>query len=430
MRHTRATRQAIATVVGLLVGCGKEPTVVPTPAPPVTPLAPQPYAPPIMPNTPLGAPADIGVVALGTEVEITWTDESSAEKGFHIQRSAGPGGPWSTIGTAVSNAEEFFDGVWPVEQRYCYRVIAFNDGGESAPSSARCVVPLAAPTDLAATVATGPVITLAWSPHSPSAKGYRISRAVSPTELMPYATASATLYRDSHVQYGKSYMYSVQAVSDDGSSGPSNVVTVALSQSPPAPVTNLTAYAASFSVAISWQDHVTDESGSRVERSLDGVSGWAAVATVLAGYTEAADTDSKIVNPEHRYCYRVVQFNSSGDGPSSNVACTTTIAAPTNFQATRIAGDSIAFTWTDNSRIETGYQILVGGSLEGEGWLADLPANSQSVHLPMQPIFTNPTSVFYVEAYTETGTSDASNVVQFGAASGRVIARVRRSGSR
>lgn len=382
-----------------------------------------------MPNTPLGPPSGVDAVAIDTlQIEVRWTDQSSAESGFRVERAGSADGGWSMVGTTPPNAERFTEYGLPSEHRYCYRVIAFNASGESEPSRPDCLIPPASPTNLTANAVAGPAIDLSWSSHSPSATGYQIVRAVTPTALAPLVTVHGTSYRDTQVQYGQSYMYSVQAVSADGSSGSSNVVTIALGRTPPAAVTDVIAFAASFSVGIAWQDHLRDESGSRVERSIDGGNSWTTVTSVLAEYSDASDTDSKIVNPEHRYCYRVVQFNSAGDGSPSEVACTTTIAPPTDLQAKIIAGDSIAFTWTDNSQIERGYQIIVQSQV-GEGWLADLPANSQSAHLPMQPVFTNPTNVFYVVAYTDTGVSDGSNGIQFGTASGRLVPHAATSAS-
>lgn len=406
-------------LAGALAACATD--RLPPAAPPDTAIARPLFPPPTMPDTPLGAPSNVDAVAVDTlQIEVTWTDKSSAESGFRVERAAGADGGWSTVATTAPNVEHITEYGLPSEHRYCYRIIAFNASVESEPSPPDCLVPPAAPTDLVATAVAGSAIDFTWKSHSPSATGYRIMRAVSSSALSPLATVSVTSYHDTDVQYGKSYMYSVHAVSNDGSSGTSNVVTIALARTPPAPVTNVTAFAASFSVGISWQDHRRDESGSRVERSTDDGNSWMPVTSVLADYTDAADIDSKIVNPEHRYCYRVLQFNSSGDGPPSEVACTTTIAPPTDLAATLIAGDSIAFSWTDNSQIERGYQIIVQSQV-GEGWLADLPANSQSAHLPMQPVFTNPRNVFYVVAYTDTGMSDGSNGIQFGTASGRIL---------
>ena len=57
-----------------------------------------------------------------------------------------------------------------------------------------------------------------------------------------------------------------------------------------------------------------DETAYRLERSLDGTSGWAEVATVGQNVTSYSDTD---LVPSTTYFYRVVALNSGGESSPS-----------------------------------------------------------------------------------------------------------------
>jgi len=64
--------------------------------------------------------------------QLTWTDQSSDEAGFRVQRKPFAG-LWEEIGVAPANATSFSSA--SVSGSYGYRVIAFNANGDSISSS-------------------------------------------------------------------------------------------------------------------------------------------------------------------------------------------------------------------------------------------------------------------------------------------------------
>lgn len=66
----------------------------------------------------------------GTEVELTWTDNSTNEDGFKIDRKQGSG-QWSTIASVNSDITLYNDNGLTVNETYTYRVFSFNKGGNS-----------------------------------------------------------------------------------------------------------------------------------------------------------------------------------------------------------------------------------------------------------------------------------------------------------
>lgn len=101
----------------------------PTPPPPV--VAPTP-PPPVTPPT-----APIGISATSTSpqsVAVSWTKTSSNETGFRVERAEAQN-PFVVITNLPANSASFLDTSVQPSQSYRYRIIALNEGGESAASA-------------------------------------------------------------------------------------------------------------------------------------------------------------------------------------------------------------------------------------------------------------------------------------------------------
>lgn len=91
-------------------------------------------ATPPTPTTP-SAPTNCAAVALaGLRISVSWTDTSSNETGFRIERSVS-GGAFTTLTTAAANATSHLDTGLTEGVPYSYRVIASNTVGDSAASN-------------------------------------------------------------------------------------------------------------------------------------------------------------------------------------------------------------------------------------------------------------------------------------------------------
>lgn len=67
-------------------------------------------------------------IAHAFSVEVTWTDNSTSETGFVVQRSlTGNAEDWADIGRALPNATGYVDTVAPEGQKLWYRIYAIND---------------------------------------------------------------------------------------------------------------------------------------------------------------------------------------------------------------------------------------------------------------------------------------------------------------
>ncbi|NOT57245.1 MAG: hypothetical protein HOP18_21795 [Deltaproteobacteria bacterium] len=73
-----------------------------------------------------------------SQLTITWSDRSSNEDGFKVERKTGTTGTYAQIAQVGANVISFIDSTVTVGTTYCYRVRAFNSAGNSAYSNEDC----------------------------------------------------------------------------------------------------------------------------------------------------------------------------------------------------------------------------------------------------------------------------------------------------
>jgi serine protease len=89
----------------------------------------------VAPSTPVGPSDLLGVARSAGEVSLTWTDNSSNETSFAIQRSIRSKSSWSaftSVGSAPANATGYTDTTVEAGATYMYRIRACNAQGCSA----------------------------------------------------------------------------------------------------------------------------------------------------------------------------------------------------------------------------------------------------------------------------------------------------------
>jgi len=88
--------------------------------------------------------------------------------------------------------------------------------------------------------------------------------------------------------------------------------------------TRLVADTASTSLILTWSDNSNNESGFKIERSVDGVA-FSQLTTVGANVTTHTDRGLSFAT---RYTYRVSAYNSAGSSAATAAVAATTVAAP------------------------------------------------------------------------------------------------------
>lgn len=167
-----------------------------------------------------GPSALVATLASATSVSLAWTDGSTTERGFDIERASGSGGfaPLAVVGADVVT---YTDLTVAPGVTYTYRVRARNDVDTSAfTTSAPVAVPAppAAPDGLTATV-NGDDVRLDWLDRATNELGVDIERSVNGGPFQPLATlaADSTSYVDANLADG-TYLYRVRATNAAGPS--------------------------------------------------------------------------------------------------------------------------------------------------------------------------------------------------------------------
>ncbi len=362
------------------------------------------------------------------QVNLTWTDNSSNEDGFLIERSPDGTTNWTQVGAPAANATSFSDtsASLAVGTTYYYRVRATsNTLGASANSNVATATTAsapAAPTLLAATPeSTVLQIDLTWTDNSNNETSFTVERSADGltgwtqigalgTDANRFSDTSASLVANT------TYYYRVRAVNTVlGSSAYSNVASATTAPAPTAP-SNLAAMPSTTAIEIdlSWTDNSNNESGFSIERSPDGSTGWTAIGTVAANTTTYADTSASLAT-NTQYYYRVRATNTAaGASAYSNTANAMTTgmpAAPSNLVATASPTIvQISLTWTDNSNNENGF-VIERSSNGNNGWspVGIAAANATSFTDP-NTLSSGLTYFYRVSATNDFGASAKSNV--------------------
>jgi len=170
----------------------------------------------VLPTSPPAAPsALVAVAASGTEIDLTWSDNSYNEGGFIIQRST-DNGTFGQIQETGANVTTYQDtGLTPGSTFY-YRIYATNsigDSGFTMSVQANTPTPPVTPTNAHATNVTPTEIDFTWQDNSNNETGFRILRSSDGANfnVLALLPPNTTTYQDTPLSPGTTYDYHVQA---------------------------------------------------------------------------------------------------------------------------------------------------------------------------------------------------------------------------
>jgi alpha-tubulin suppressor-like RCC1 family protein/subtilisin family serine protease len=337
-------------------------------------------------TTPISPTNLVATAAGSAQINLTWTDRSTDELYFKLERKVGVSGGYSQIETLDPNTTSYSDtGVSGATQVY-YRIRAFSEGGNSAYSNeatATTEPTVYAPSSLTATATGADRIALTWADNSSNEVAFLIERRTGSGGTyaeIQVVSANATAFTDTDLAEGTQYYYRIRGVNSDDVksdySAEANATTLTL---PGAPTSLVATAVSGTQINLSWTDNASNESGFKIERKLGSGGTYAQIATVSANVTTYSSTGLSLSST---YYYRVCATNAVGDSSYSNEANATTLSlptAPSNLIATRVATDQINLTWTDQSSNETSFVIeRKTGSSGTYATLATLAANATS----------------------------------------------------
>jgi hypothetical protein len=307
--------------------------------------------------TPAAPTAPSGVTAAldgtGAVVQISWTDNSSSELTFYLQRSLNDT-DWTTVSTVAAGTTSATDSsLQDGATTLYYRVVAENQGGSNASTSASLTL---APTNLTVTEGASQRPVLSWTDNTLDETSFRIERLAivdltSWSEVLTSGANEQASIEDTTAVVGVAYMYRVRAARPGCYTGYSNETT--FTPAAPAAPTNLVAVpsASGTSVALSWADNSNNERAFLLQRSTDGVT-WDLLTTAGSDTTSATDPNSLDGTTTVYY-----QVTATNDGGSSASASASLSIAPTNLTVVEGADGKPVLSWDDNGTYETSFRI-------------------------------------------------------------------------
>jgi hypothetical protein len=274
--------------------------------------------PPAVPAAPTGVTATLEA---GPQVNLTWTDASSDETSFLIQRST-DGITFSDLATVGAGVVSYMDTAVTAGTTYTYQVAAVNAGGASSftPSNTVSIAgpqPPAAPEGLQANFEDGPVVQLQWTDLSSDETGFLIQRSTDGLTFSDLSTVAADVqaYSDLAVAGGFTYTYRVAAFNANGTSdfAVSGPVPVPADVTAPAAPSNLAASSlATTTLTLTWQDNSNNEAGFRIQIATDNSFSSSVVEFTLGPDVTSLDVTGLRRNT--RYYIRVQAFNGFNEG--------------------------------------------------------------------------------------------------------------------
>ena len=164
-----------------------------------------------------------------SQINLAWTDNSSNEQGFKIERST-DNLNFSQIATVGAGVATYQNTGLAASTTYYYRVRAYNATGNSGYSNvanATTQTPPAtpaAPSGLTAKAASNSQINLAWADNSNNETGFKIERSTNGSSFTQIAIVGANVktYSNTGLAFNTRYYYRVRAYNASGDSAYSN----------------------------------------------------------------------------------------------------------------------------------------------------------------------------------------------------------------
>jgi uncharacterized repeat protein (TIGR03806 family) len=312
-----------------------------------------PPPPPVAPSN-LVASGGVG------QASLTWTDNSSNETGFKVERKVQGAADTTYVAvvTTAANVMSFTNNI--AAGSYTYRVKATNGNGDSTPSnSADATVtappPPVAPSNLVATGGAGQA-SLTWTDNSSDETGFKVERKVQGAADTTYVVLNTTAaniqaYND-NVAAG-SYTYRVKATNSNGDAASNTAdATVTAPSGPAAPSNLVIAVSGGNSADLTWTDNSSNETGFRIEKKV-GAGAYATLVTKAANSTTHSDSNLA----PGTYTYRVIATGTPDSAPSNEA--TVVIVKPAADAHVR-DGTSAAVNFGANTSLEQKFSTVAG----------------------------------------------------------------------
>ena len=256
---------------------------------------------PLPPNPATNLAAAFGSAT--TEVDLTWTDNSSDETGFRVGVRA-EDGAWTFADVAAGTTSHTATGLTP-NTLYDFRILAVSAAGsfESDLVSFDLHPAPRAPSELRARVTGSTSAVLDWLDNASNETSFRVESrqgAAAWGAAVSNLPANTRTWTATGLSPGASYDFRVVAINNAGESTSGDA---SLTMSPAAPTNLQASVAGATSASLTWTDNASTETSFQVEYRGKSESGW-----TLWAPDPAADATTVTVTglvPNRDYEFRV-----------------------------------------------------------------------------------------------------------------------------
>jgi titin len=293
------------------------------------------YSPVVSTTTLLAAPATPTATSISaSEIDLSWTTQPTAVA-YIVQQNTGTTTTpvWTQVGdqippTATTTTAQVTG--LTANTAYSFRVIAVNDGGNSAPTAAVSATTAPKPTKVTATTLSDTAISLNWTTVT-GAGGYTIYQqtggsgsftAISGTSLGATATGYTVTGLTANTQYA--FYVVATGVSPIANSVPSNTVSrYTFLAAPAAPTVSNDQTNPTTELDLAWTQ-TTGNNGYLVQQLIGTV--WTTIGYTSQGtnsYTAGTNSLYPLL-PGVSYSFRIAVLNASGVSLPGNAGSGTT----------------------------------------------------------------------------------------------------------
>ena len=281
------------------------------------------------PGLPPAAPSNLQATAISSSrIDLSWTDNSTNEEGFKIERKLGASGNYSEISTIPTDINTYSNTGLSNSTNYYYRVRAYSSSGNSSYSNESNTttlgVPPNAPSNTNAQAISSTQITVTWQDNASNEEGQRIVMKTGSSDwgntLVLNVNQTSQTFNNLTPQ--TTYYFKVMAYNSYGPSAWSGETFATTLYLPTAP-SNLQSVAISSSrIDLSWTDNSTTEEGFKIERKQGASGNYSEITTIPTDINTYSDTG---LSHSTDYYYRVRAYSSSGNSSYSNEANRSTL---------------------------------------------------------------------------------------------------------
>ena len=291
------------------------------------------------PTNLIASPGNLTAEATGVnELMLNWTDNSSNEAGFIIEREEATLSVFAVIDSVGANITSYLDNTVSQGVSYNYRVSAYNISGQSDYSNVTYVTSiLPAPTNLAGQIFSGPPLSviLNWQEVSNNELGFVIERdneGLGNFETLDSVASNVTTYEDTNIVISvDTFYYRIYALSRDTVSDYSNLAEIII----PVELVSFTASTSKGTVTLNWSTATeTNNNGFEIQRKLEN-SAWEKISFVEGHGTTTETQNYQFIDnisdiKATSLAYRLKQIDYDGSYEFSDEVEVTNLA-PTDF---------------------------------------------------------------------------------------------------